>query len=53
MNGLPDYYTTLFNSVTDAIAALQALKCDQALRILVQAQQQAEEQYMTQHGHEQ
>lgn len=52
MSEVPAYYTFLFNSVIDAIAALPALKCDQALRILVQAQQ-AEKLYMPQHGHEQ
>lgn len=46
MDTLPDYYTILFNAVTDAIAALDRQDFGQARTLLVQGQQQAETAYM-------
>ena len=43
---LPAYYTTLFNAVTDAIAALARQDYGQAAAILIRGQQQAEEAYL-------
>ena len=39
---LPLYYTTLFNGVTDAIAALDQQNFGQAKEILIRSQQAAE-----------
>lgn len=46
MDTLPDYYTILFNAVTDAIAALDRHDFGQARTLLVRGQQQAETAYM-------
>ena len=43
---LPKYYTTLFNGVTDALAALEQQNYGAAREILVRAQQSAEEAYI-------
>lgn len=46
---MPDYqklYTTLFNSITDALREIDALEIAKAKQLLMEAQQQAEEQYM-------
>ncbi len=40
-------YYMLFNSVTDAIAAIEALNFGQAKQILVQAQQDCEEWFLS------
>ena len=45
MDTLPDYYTILFNAVTDAIAALDRQDFGQARALLIQGQQQAEAAY--------
>ena len=45
MEELPNYYTILFNAVTDAIAALDRQDFGQARTLLVQGQQQAETAY--------
>jgi len=39
-------YTTLFNAITDALVRIDALEISDAKRLLVQAQQSAEEQYI-------
>ncbi|MDE7244260.1 MAG: hypothetical protein K2O18_09835 [Oscillospiraceae bacterium] len=46
MQELPKYYTRLYNGVTDAIDALQHLRNAEALSLLIQAQQDAEELYI-------
>ena len=46
MQELPKYYTRLFNGVTDAIEALQHFRYSEALAMLLQAQQDAEELYI-------
>ena len=46
MEGLPAYYTVLFNAVTDAIDALDRQDLGQARLLLVQGQQQAEDAYL-------
>ena len=43
---LPKYYSTLFNGVTDALAALEQQNYGAAREILVRAQQSAEEAYI-------
>ena len=43
---LPNYYTSLFNAVTDAILAIEHQNFGLAKDILIQAQQKAEELYM-------
>ena len=45
MEELPNYYTILFNAVTDAIAALDRQDFGQAKALLVQGQQEAETAY--------
>ncbi|MCI8438696.1 MAG: hypothetical protein HFF73_04160 [Oscillospiraceae bacterium] len=50
MNELPQYYTRLFNGVTDAIDALQHMKYSEGLQLLIQAQQEAEDLYMKEGG---
>lgn len=45
MEELPNYYTILFNAVTDAIAALDRQDFGQARTLLVCGQQQAETAY--------
>lgn len=45
MEELPNYYTILFNAVTDAIAALDRQNFGQARTLLIQGQQQAEAAY--------
>ena len=42
MEELPNYYTILFNAVTDAIDALDRQDFGQARALLVRGQQQAE-----------
>lgn len=46
MEQLPDYYTTLFNAVTDALTALHQGNPDLAEQILVTGQQNAEEKFI-------
>ena len=46
MENFPKYYTRLFNGVTDAIEALLIQRPEDALNILVEAQQDAEDMYM-------
>ena len=46
MDDFPKYYTRLFNGVTDAIEALLIQRPEEALEILVEAQQDAEEMYL-------
>ena len=43
---LPDYYTILFNGVTDAIDAIDQQNYGFARSLLVKAQQAAEESYI-------
>ena len=46
---MPDYqklYTTLFNAITDALEQMDALEIAKAKRILIEAQQMTEEQYI-------
>jgi len=45
---LPNYYTSLFNAVTDAILAIEQQNYGIAKEILIQAQQQSEERYLEQ-----
>ncbi len=45
--GFPKYYTVLFNGVTDAIEALDAHNHIRARELLVTAQQEAEELYIS------
>lgn len=45
---LPNYYTSLFNAVTDAIRAIEQQNYGIAKDILIQAQQQSEELYLEQ-----
>ena len=40
-------YTTLFNSITDAIELLDRLEFTSAKEVLISAQQKAEELYIT------
>ena len=40
-------YLTLFNALTDAIRCLDQQDPEEARRILIQAQQDAEEQYLS------
>ena len=47
MDNFPKYYTRLFNGVTDAIDALQKQKYAEAQMILIRAQQDAEEMYLS------
>ena len=46
MASIPEYYTYLFNRVTDAIEELQEANYESALEILVDAQFEAEELYL-------
>ena len=46
MEDFPKYYTRLFNGITDAIEALLVQRPEDALEILVEAQQDAEEMYL-------
>ena len=46
MDDFPKYYTRLFNGVTDAIEALLIQRPEDALNILVDAQQDAEDMYL-------
>ena len=51
---MPDHktmYLHLFNQITDAIAALDALNVGQAQEILKRAQIEAEEQYISDENH--
>ena len=43
---LPKYYTTLFNGITDALAALERQNYIAAQDILIRAQQSAEKWYI-------
>ena len=45
MNELPKYYTTLFNTAADALAALERQDFGTAKRVLIQGQLQAEGEY--------
>lgn len=47
---MPDYktmYLQLFNRVSDAVNALEAMNYGQAKKLLIRAQQEAEELYLT------
>ena len=47
---MPDYqkmYTTLFNAITDAVEKIQQRNCAAAEKILIQAQQEAEDLYIS------
>ena len=46
MEELPNYYTALFNGVTDAIAALDRQDYGLARELLVRSQQEAEDLYI-------
>lgn len=46
MSDFPNYYTLLFNRITDAIKALDRQDYGSARDILVKAQQDAEELYL-------
>ena len=46
MENFPKYYTCLFNSITDAIEAIQHQNYIAAQDILIKAQQEAEELYL-------
>ena len=46
MTDIPNYYTLLFNRVTDAIKALEQQNYGTAKDMLVKAQQEAEELYI-------
>lgn len=46
MSNIPEYYTHLFNRVTDAIEELRAENDESALEILIDAQFEAEELYI-------
>lgn len=45
MENFPKYYTRLLNGITDALEALQKQNYTQAQKILIYAQQDAEEMY--------
>ena len=47
MESLPKYYTRLFNGVTDALKALQKRDYGKAEDLLIRAQQDAEEIYIS------
>ena len=50
---MPDYqklYTLLFNACTDAVEAMEQMNFGAAKTILIRAQQQAEEQYISAGG---
>ena len=47
---MPDYlklYTTLFNAITDALEQIDALEIAKAKKLLIEAQQEAEELYLS------
>ena len=46
MTDIPNYYTLLFNRVTDAIEALEQQNYGTARDILIKAQRDAEELYI-------
>ena len=46
METLPNYYTTLFNAVTEALKAIEKWNYGMAWEILVQGQKDAEKQYI-------
>ena len=45
MEGLPDYYTTLFNAVTDALRELDKRNYGNVKDLLMRGQLQAEGEY--------
>ena len=47
MNSFPSYYTQLFNSITDALAAMDRQNYGLARELLVEAQNEAEEAYIS------
>lgn len=47
MENLPKYYITLFNAVSEAIDALDALNFGAARAFLAQGQQEAEDEYLS------
>ncbi len=47
METLPFCYTILFNRITDALSALEHQNYGQAREILIRAQQEAEEAYLS------
>ena len=47
MENLPSYYSGLFNAVTDALKALDQQNYGLARELLIRAQQQAEEDYLS------
>lgn len=46
MTDCPEYYTRLFNRVSEAIEEMRAKKYDAALKILIDSQFEAEELYL-------
>lgn len=47
MENFPKYYTRLFNGITDALEALRKKDCIKAEELLIKAQQDAEELYIS------
>ena len=47
MDNFPKYYTRLFNGITDALEALQNQNYIKAEDILIRAQHEAEEMYLS------
>ena len=47
MTDYPKMYTTLFNAITDALEQMEKLNYGSAKDLLITAQQQAEEIYMS------
>ena len=47
MENFPKYYTRLFNGVTDALEAMKVQDYDKAEHLLISAQQDAEEMYLS------
>ena len=47
MENFPKYYTRLFNGITDALEALEKQNYIKARDVLIKAQQDAEEMYIS------
>ena len=47
MENFPQYYTRLFNGITDALEALRKRNYEEVRDILIKAQQDAEEMYIS------
>ena len=52
MNGYKEIYLRLFNRVTDALELLDRGEADRARELLISAQREAEEMFITQPGTE-